>query len=161
MHQNSLTPAEEKKSNRRLLWWFLLALLIALLPWIVLAQDGKLKKEKFHFDEAGENDIGYAQAVKVGNTIYVSGTVSGGSMDQSVKNVYNDLLKTLKHYGADFSHVVKENVFTTDLDAFKKHASIRHTFYAKDYPSASWIQVSRLYDPSLNLEVELVAVLKE
>jgi hypothetical protein len=39
MSDNSITPAEEKKSNRRLWLWFLLALLIALLPWLVLAQD--------------------------------------------------------------------------------------------------------------------------
>jgi enamine deaminase RidA (YjgF/YER057c/UK114 family) len=161
MPDNSFTPAEEKKSNRRLLLWFLLALLIALLPWLVLAQDNNLKKEKFFFDEKSENDIGYAQAVKVGNTIYVSGTVGSGTMDQSVESVYNDLLKTLQHYGADFSNVVKENVFTTDLDAFKKSSPIRNAYYAKDFPSASWIQVQRLYEPSFNLEVEIVAVLKE
>jgi 2-iminobutanoate/2-iminopropanoate deaminase len=120
-----------------------------------------LKKEKFFFDEKSENDIGYAQALKVGNTIYVSGTVGTGTMDQSVKSVYNDLLKTLEHYGAAFSNVVKENVFTTDLDAFKKFSNIRNSYYAKDFPSASWIQVQRLYDPSFNLEVEIVAVLKE
>lgn len=156
MSHNSLTTPK-RNSNRKLLILFLIALGIALLPWFVLAQGAPIKKEKFNFDKAGENDIGYAQAVKSGNTIYISGTVAAGPMGQAVRSVYTDLEKTLKHYGATFQHVVMETVFTTDLDAFKQYIPLRKTFYKDDFPAASWIQIGRLYDPSLVLEIQIVA----
>jgi 2-iminobutanoate/2-iminopropanoate deaminase len=149
-----------EKNDRKYLIWFLIALLIALLPWFVLAQDTKIKKQKFNINKAIEDTIGYAQAVKVGNTLYISGSVGAGEMKNAVKNVYNVLSKTLAAYGANFQHVVKENVFTTDIEAFKKQEALRKTFYKSDFPAATWVQVDRLYLPEFILEVELIAALK-
>jgi hypothetical protein len=66
-----------QKENRKLWIIFLIALLIALLPWVLLAHD--VKKENLNLSKAGKDAIGYAQAVRVGNTIYVSGSVGGGT----------------------------------------------------------------------------------
>ena len=52
---------------------------------------------------------------------------------------------------------MKENVYTTDLDAFKASKELRKTYYADSLPAATWVQVQRLYLPSLVLEVELTA----
>lgn len=116
-------------------------------------------KEKFHFNKQAEQELGYAQAIKVGNTIYISGTVSTGDMAAQVKQVYERLQKTLEHYGAGFNHVVKENVFTTDLEEFKKYKDVRKSFYKNDYPAATWIEIKRLFVADFKLEVELIAVL--
>jgi 2-iminobutanoate/2-iminopropanoate deaminase len=94
----------------RLLPLLLLTLLSAPLP----AQD--LHKEKFNLGP-WENEIGYAQAVRVGNTLYISGSVGEGPMPQAVDQAFGSIKKTLAHYGLDFRHVVKENAFTTDIDA--------------------------------------------
>jgi 2-iminobutanoate/2-iminopropanoate deaminase len=56
-----------------------------------------LKKEKFNLDKAGEDKIGYAQAVKIGNTIYVSGSVGWGNMADALKLAYDEIGKTLKN----------------------------------------------------------------
>ena len=54
--------------------------------------------------------------------------------------------------------VVKENVYATNLDAFIEHKALRKEFYAgTPLPAATWVQVQRLYVPSLVLEVEIVA----
>jgi len=156
MSQNSLTTPK-RNSNRKLLILFLIAIAIALLPWFVLAQTAVIKKETFNFDKASENDIGYNQAVKSGNTIYISGTVAEGPMDKAVQSVYSDIEKTLKHYNATFQNVVMETVFTTDLEAFKKNSALRKTFYNNDFPAASWIQIERLFTSSLVLEIQIVA----
>lgn len=103
-----------------------------------------LKKEKFHFHKQGEDEWGYAQAVKVGNTIHVSGTAGNGPMDQSIKRVYENLTRTLQHYGLGLQHVVKETIFTTDIEALKKNAAVRKEFYRNDFPASSWIQIDRL-----------------
>ena len=145
--------------NRKYLYWFLIALLIALLPWFVLAQDTSVKKQKYNLNKEIEDEIGYAQAVRVWRTLYISGSVGAGSMDKAVKDVYDELSKTLAAYHATFKNVVKENAFTTDLEAFKKHIELRKSYYKGDYPAATWVQVQQLYLPELVLEIELVAEL--
>lgn len=116
-------------------------------------------KEKYNLNKQGEDEIGYAQAVKAGNTLYISGTVATGDMATQVKQVYERLQKTLEHYGAGFQHVVKENVFTTDLEEFKKHKDMRKAFYKNDYPAATWVEIKRLFVEELKVEVEIIAVL--
>jgi enamine deaminase RidA (YjgF/YER057c/UK114 family) len=147
------------KQNRKLWIIFLICLLIALLPWVVLAQDAGLNKQKFNLNPEMEDGIGYAQAVKVGNTIYISGSVGGGEMNKAVKDVYDELAKTLAAYGATFKNVVKENIFTTNIEALKTQEALRKTYYNGDFPAASWVQVEQLYLPELILEVELIAEL--
>jgi 2-iminobutanoate/2-iminopropanoate deaminase len=120
-----------------------------------------LKKEKFNLDKAGEDKIGYAQAVKIGNTIYVSGSVGWGNMDDALKLAYNEIGKTLKNYNANFSNVVKENLYSTELDSVIKFKNVRREYYKDDFPAATWVEVKRLYDPGLVVEVEVIAVLPE
>ena len=151
---------EAQKSNRRLIIIFIIALIIALLPWFVLAQS-PIAKEKFNLQPQGENQAGYTQAVKVGNTIYVSGTVARGPMNEAIKKVYSTLELTLKNYNATLQHVVKENLHTTQLDEVIKHQDVRKEFYKGDYPTATWVEIKRLYSPDAVLEVEVVAVLPD
>ncbi|MDB5120623.1 MAG: RidA family protein [Sphingobacteriales bacterium] len=120
-----------------------------------------LKKEKFNINKSSEDEIGYTQAVKVGNTIYVSGAVGWGTTQEAFKLVYDELDKSLKAYGANFTNVVKENLYSTLLDSVIKYKEIRRKYYNNDFPAATWVEVKRLYDPSLILEVEIIAVLPE
>jgi 2-iminobutanoate/2-iminopropanoate deaminase len=152
---------EAQRSNRKLWILFLIALIIALLPWIVLAQGTPLEKEKFHFNKESEESVGYTQAVKLGNTIYISGTVGRGPMDEALKKVYTELETTLKNYGGSFQNVVKENLYTTQIDEVIKHQLVRREFYKGDFPASTWVEIKRLYSPEAVLEIELVAVLKD
>lgn len=130
---------------------------------IVDAQVNKtiLKKEKFNIDKAGEDEIGYTQAVKVGNTIYVSGAVGWGKTEDALKLVYDELDKTLKYFHATFENVVKENLYAIALDSVIKYKDVRKLYYKNDFPAATWVQVSRLYNEGLVVEVEIVAVLPD
>ena len=91
------------------------------------------------------------------NVLYISGTVSRDITPEGVRNVYTTLERTLQHYGATFQHVVKENLYTTDIEAMKQHNFVRKQFYKGDFPAATWVQISRLYMPDAKLEIELVA----
>lgn len=108
-------------------------------------------------DPAFENDIGYCHALRVGDTLYISGTAPGGPMPDAVRTTYTRLQETLAGAGLSFDDVVVERVYTTDLDTFIRYAGIRKGFYGKNYPAATWVQVQRLYEPSDVLEVELEA----
>ena len=111
----------------------------------------------FHDSPAGEAEIGYCHALRVGDTLYISGTVGKGPMEKAVASVYANLEATLRQHGLNFSHVVKENVYATDLDAFIGANAVRKPFYAGAQPAATWVQVARLFRPEYVLEVELVA----
>lgn len=119
-----------------------------------------IAKEKFNLDKAGEDEVGYAQAIKVGSTIYVSGSVGEGKdMRAQLRQAYESIGKSLAKYGATFQNVVKENIFATDLDQMIKHKDVRRDFYKGDWPAASWVGVERLYVPALLVQVEVVAEL--
>src|SRR5258708_36355123 len=91
----------------------------------------------FHLNEAVETGIGFCQAVRSGNRLYVSGTVGQGEMPAAVQSTYERLGKTLVANGLTFANVVKENVYTTDLEAFKKTQDLRKTFYGANLPAAT------------------------
>lgn len=127
------------------------------------AQNNNIQKQKFHFDNANKQDTsaGYAQAVRVDNVLYISGTVARDVTPEGITRVYSTLQKTLEHYGASFQNVVKENLYTTDMEAMKKYNDAHKIFYKGDFPAATWIQINRLFMHDARLEVELVAHLPE
>lgn len=114
-------------------------------------------KSCYHLNAAVETDIGYCQAVRVGNRLHISGSVGRGEMAAAMHGAYDELKKTLAENGLDFRHVVKENVYATDLDAFIRNKEIRKEYYGSDFPAATWVQVQRLYLPAFVVEVELTA----
>jgi 2-iminobutanoate/2-iminopropanoate deaminase len=139
---------------------FSFLLLLFTLTQTTSAQENNIKKEKFNWGR-GEQDTtaGYAQAVKIDNVIYISGTVSRDVNEEGVRRVYQALERTLQHYGATFQNVVKENLYTTDIEAMKRFNYVRKPFYKGDFPAATWTQIVRLYMPDAKLEIELIAVL--
>ncbi|MEO9871206.1 RidA family protein [Ekhidna sp.] len=116
-------------------------------------------KEKWHWDNPAKQSesAGYAQVVKVGNTIYVSGVPTSDLSLDGITRLYQTLEECLKSFGATPKDVVKETLYTTDIETMKKYNDARKEFYQGDYPAASWVQVSRLYEPSAKLEVDLIA----
>lgn len=133
-------------------------LLLSLLSVASFAQDNNIQKQKFHFGRDQDTTAGYAQAVKVDNVLYISGTVGGGpDAANALRQVYSNLERTLKHFGATFQNVVKENLYTTDIEAVKQNNHVRKAFYKGDFPAATWVQIPRLYMQQATIEVELIA----
>jgi 2-iminobutanoate/2-iminopropanoate deaminase len=133
------------------------AVIILLTVVSVSAQSNNIQKQKFNWGRDQDTSAGYTQAVKVDNVIYISGTVSRDLSEQGVTNVYKALEKTLQHFGASFQNVVKENLYTTDIEAMKAVNAARKVFYKNDFPAATWVQISRLFMPDAKLEIELIA----
>ncbi|MCX2680067.1 RidA family protein [Galbibacter sp. EGI 63066] len=116
-------------------------------------------KEKWHWgNEKKQNEnAGYAQVVKVGSTIYISGVPTNDLSPNGIAEVYKALEECLNAFGASSENVVKETLYTTDIETMKKHNDVRKEFYQGDFPAASWVQVSRLYESNAKLEVDLIA----
>ncbi len=122
------------------------------------------KPEYFLLRPEVEKAYGYSHAVKIGNSIKVSGAVSMddegnptavGDFLQQMKNCYADLEKVLKHYGCTFDDVVVENVFTADMPAFLEHAGYRNTIYTQHFPTGTWLEVKGLALREFLIEIEL------
>lgn len=137
----------------------LLFLFFALISAHGYSQNNTIKKEKWHWDSPSKQDTsaGYVQVLKVDNILYISGAVTTEVTPKGILQVYQALEKSLMSFGATFQNVVKENLYTTDIEAMKKYNSTRKSFYNGDFPAATWIQVSRLYMSEAKLEVELIA----
>jgi enamine deaminase RidA (YjgF/YER057c/UK114 family) len=82
-------------------------------------------KQVFHLN-GYEKDFGYSQAVLVDKTLYVSGSVAAdqngrlvapGRHGGQMRAAYTNIRRTLAAHGADFDEVVKETIYTTDMDA--------------------------------------------
>ena len=123
------------------------------------AQTNNIKKEKWHWGNALQQDTsaGYVQVVKIENILYISGAVARDVTPEGITRVYQSLERSLKSFGATFQNVVKENLYTTDMEAMKKYNDARKAFYTGDFPAATWMGVSRLFMADAKLEVELIA----
>lgn len=111
-----------------------------------------------------EKAYGYSHAVKIGNSIKISGAVSMdnegnptavGNLEQQMKNCYADLKKILNHYGCTFDDVVVENIFTTDMPGFLQVSEYRNEIYKKQFPTGTWLGVKALAIPEFLIEIEL------
>jgi 2-iminobutanoate/2-iminopropanoate deaminase len=126
-----------------------------------LGQSGNITKKKFFDGKFNQQDtsIGYTEALLSDNVLYISGWLDKGTIPEQLQGIYTALGKILKAYGATYQNVVKETLFTTDMEAVKANNSVRKAFYQGDYPAATWVQISRLYDgrADAQIEVELIA----
>jgi len=95
----------------------------------------------------------YSQAVKCGNTVYVSGQIPldpktselvQGDMEIHVRRVFDNLKAIINAAGGDFTHVAKLNVFLTDLNNFALVNKIMAEYFAQPYPARAAIQVAAL-----------------
>jgi 2-iminobutanoate/2-iminopropanoate deaminase len=117
-----------------------------------------------------EKENGYAQAIKVGDTIYLSGQVSHddagnivgpGDMEAQMRQAYVNIKKVLSTFGASIENVVDEVLFVTDMDsALKAAVSCRpEVFSGTPRVACTIVQIQRLAFPELMIEIKCVAKL--
>ena len=112
---------------------------------------------------------GHAHAIKAGNTIWVSGQVAWdedskalcrGDMAGQAEIAYEHLRRVLEAAEASMADVVRLNFYVKDMEAFHRETGdIRHKYFGNYCPPATAVQISRLYDPDLLIEIEAVAVI--
>jgi 2-iminobutanoate/2-iminopropanoate deaminase len=123
-----------------------------------------ISKEAKSLGMSLEKEYGYSQAVKVDNTIYVSGQVSHddkgnivgpGNMEVQMRQAYANVKKVLVQYGATMHNTVDEVLFVTDMDAaFAARVKCRQEVFSGNPVLASTIvQIQRLAFPELMVEI--------
>ena len=109
----------------------------------------------------------YSQAVKVGDTVYISGQiplvpetmeVNGGDFADHVRQVFTNLQAIAEAAGGSLNEIVKINVFLTDLNNFATVNSVMEEFFAEPYPARAAVQISAL-PKGVEVEADAVMVL--
>ena len=127
-----------------------------------------INKETKSFGLPWERQYGYSQAVKVGDTIYLSGQVSHddngdivgrGDIEAQMRQAYTNIRKLLEQYGAKMENLVEEVLFVTDMNkAFDAAVKCRKEIFSSPPDIASTIvQIQRLAFPELMIEIRCVA----
>ena len=114
-----------------------------------------------------EDVIGFSRAVRVGDTVYVSGTVAWGDDGKLVGegDVYAQARQTLRNIaralaeaGATMRDVVRTRIYLTDIERWEEAARAHAEAFAEVKPASSMLEVSRLAEAAMLVEIEAVAV---
>ena len=110
---------------------------------------------------------GLAQALKVGDMIYVAGTTAFRAgeepipdMEAQMRAAYSKIATALAHFGATLADVVEQTVFVTDMDAALKARHVRLEAYGAagdGFPASATVEVTRLGRPGLMVEIKVSA----
>jgi enamine deaminase RidA (YjgF/YER057c/UK114 family) len=130
-----------------------------------------INKEPKSLGMPWEKEYGYAQAVKVGDTIYLSGQVSHDDegnimglrdMEAQMRQAYANIKKVLAEYDATMDNVIDEILFVTDMDtAFAAAVKCRReVFSGTPIVASTIVQIQRLAFPDLMIEIRCVAKLE-
>jgi 2-iminobutanoate/2-iminopropanoate deaminase len=116
--------------------------------------------ERKHYGD-WEKDVGYTQAVRIGNTLYLSGLGGQGETQvEQLNDVYQTIGRILADYKATSRDIVKEVIYTTNIDELIAAKDKRKDFYRDAvYPASTWVQVERLYSVDMAIEVDVTVQL--
>lgn len=126
-----------------------------------------MKKTAINTDKAPAAIGTYSQAVKVGDTVYLSGQIPlnpvslemvEGDFDRELRQVFDNLTAVTEAANASFDDIVKLNIYLTDLGFFARVNEIMAEYFSRPYPARAAIGVAAL-PRGARVEIDGVLVL--
>ncbi len=126
------------------------------------------ERQKYSSGTKWESIVGYSRAVRVGERIYVTGTTAtgeegeivcvGDAYAQTVQAIRN-IEKALKALDAGLENIVRTRMFVTDISRWQEYGKAHGEFFHEVMPCATMVEVSKLVDPEMLIEIEAEAEL--
>jgi enamine deaminase RidA (YjgF/YER057c/UK114 family) len=115
-----------------------------------------------------ESKVSYSRAVKVGHIVEVSGTtatVNGvvqhkGNMYEQTKTALAIIEKALEEAGMDLHDIVRTRMYVTDISKWEEAGKAHGEFFVHIRPATTIVEVTRLVDPDMLIEIEATAIAK-
>jgi enamine deaminase RidA (YjgF/YER057c/UK114 family) len=121
------------------------------------------ERQKYSSGLKWEQVVGYSRAVRVGARIYVTGTTATGENGEIVGagdayaqtiQVIKNIERALQALGANLENVVRTRMFVTDISRWEEYGRAHGEFFREIMPATTMVEVSRLIDPLMLIEIE-------
>jgi len=107
-----------------------------------------------------EARVGYSRAVRIGDAIFVAGTVGEGSdAYEQTKTALAKIEVALREAGAELDDVVRTRIFVTNIDDWQLVGKAHAEAFRDILPASSMLEVSRLIAPEYVVEIEADALI--
>lgn len=120
-------------------------------------------RQKYSSGAKWESIVGYSRAVRIGTRIYVTGTTAtdgnsnivgiGDAYAQTVQCIKN-IERALKAFDCTLDTVVRTRMFVTDITRWEEYGRAHGEFFREVMPATTMVEVSRLIDPDMLIEIE-------